>query len=48
MDTNVLVDLVILVLSILGAALSWRTVTSYLCIAIALICLVALLPGGPW
>lgn len=48
MDTTVLAFLLILILSCMGAALSWRSVTSYLCIAIALIALAALVPGGPF
>lgn len=45
MDTETLLALVILVLAIVGAALSWRSPVCYLCIVIALIELMVLLPG---
>jgi hypothetical protein len=47
MDPTVLGLLVILVLACVGAALSWRSVASYICIAVAVIALLLLLPGGP-
>jgi len=48
MDPAVLIDLIVLILACIAAALSWRTVASYLCLVIAVIMLIALLPGGPW
>lgn len=48
MDPQALVNLVVLVLAIVAAVLSWRSVASYVCLAIAVIEVIALLPGGPW
>ena len=45
MDTGTLITLI---LAVMAAALSWRSVPCYLCIVIAVIELIALLPGGPW
>lgn len=48
MDATVLIQLIVMVLAIVAGALSWRSVASYICFAIAAIELIALLPGGPW
>jgi hypothetical protein len=48
MDPTILIALVVLILAVIGAGLSWRSVTSYLCIVIAIIELIVLLPGGPF
>jgi len=48
MDPAVLVNLVVLILAVVAAALSWRSVPSYLCLVIAAIEVIALLPGGPF
>ena len=48
MDPGILIALIVLVLALIAAGLSWRTPASYLCIVIALIEMITLLPGGPW
>jgi hypothetical protein len=48
MDPGTLIALVVLVLALVAAGLSWRSPASYLCIVIAGIMLISLLPGGPW
>lgn len=48
MDTGTLIALIVLVLAVVAAGLSWRSAASYLCIVIAAIELIVLLPGGPF
>lgn len=48
MDPTTLINLIVLILATLAAGFSWRSVASYICIVIAIIELVVLLPGGPF
>lgn len=42
------VNLLIFILSVIGATLGWRTIPGYICFAIAVLAAITLLPGGPW
>lgn len=43
-----IIDLIIFILAVIGAGLAWKTPSGWICLAIAAIELIALLPGGPW